>query len=178
MFNRKRLLSFLVMVSISMLIMPCLADYPVLTEEQIPEYVAGCILTSLTDSSDIVLDVRASEFTLPLENLLKRKLLAENFKLYEEKPEFDHKRIDITYHYVYRVQTEKRFVFSKKIRYIDHEFAYQLTEMPEGKIVSYESISVSVLDENRDSSSLKWYDPVLVTLIAGGLAYLFYFGAN
>jgi hypothetical protein len=61
---------------------------------------------------------------------------------------------------------------------LHHRFTLQVTDNATGQILSYQTRDYIEIVSDNDSDHLRWYDPVLVTAVVGGLVYLFYFGAK
>ena len=159
------------------LTIPCWAEVPIVDRACIPNLVVEHVLSDVPNNMPVVIDVVASDFTIPIESRLKEALISQKLELFEELDK-DHHLVSISLYDHHEFFTRKSGLFPKKKRYVAYNFAYQVTEMPNQRIVIHKNFKVSTQLEEVNISGSKWYDTLLISLIVGGLAYLFYFGAN
>jgi|GEM_PF-2561534 hypothetical protein len=145
-------------------------------EEKIPERVFEHFYTELPADYPIVLDFQAGRFTDPVKLRFGKKLLEDGNTLYEQEPESG-LQLSIDYELDQREKSSGFFLFRKYYLEEIHSFTYRVTELPEGRIIRFDDIELITVNE-QTSSNMKWYDPLLITVVIGSLAYLFYFGGN
>jgi hypothetical protein len=145
-------------------------------EENIPEKVFQHFYEKLPAEYPIVLDFRAGRFTDPLKLKFGRQLLEDGNTLYEQEPESG-LHLSLDYDSKQREKSSGFFLFRKYYLQEEHSFTYQVTELPEGRIIRFDDIELITVTKHK-SSNMKWYDPLLITVVVGSLAYLFYFGGN
>jgi hypothetical protein len=153
----------------------CLAEI-IAEREQIPQLVFENFYRDLPADIPVVLDLFVGDFTPPLENLFKEKLLEDGYELYEEEQE-ESLVIRITYGYVSTLRTSGFFPVKRRYREENHLVSYQLTKIPERQILDFENLTITTFTPD-EASTMRWYDPLIISAIIGTLAYLFYFGGS
>lgn len=143
-------------------------------EEQIPQAVLDHFYRELPSDTPLFLDLYAGKFTGQITRLLKERLINDGYTLYETKQQ-DSLILKMTFEDTSSEKKSGYFPFRSTITETKYTFSLQITKLPENRIVSFDTLSLTTLTSER-SSNMKWYDPILITGIIGALAYLFYFG--
>ncbi len=143
------------------------------TDNQIPIQVVEKFYGQYSLDVPIILNINTGKYTTAITDLFKQRLFEDNYRLYEN-PTDEYLMISIS-HYVITQIVEHKKIFSRTIKKETiNRFNYQVTKYPEGQIKDYRTLSLKSLPEQY-SGGMKWYDPVLITAIVGGLVYLLYF---
>jgi len=184
-------ISLVVLIALFSLLLPCFIQaqttdnglspsvtysYSVTSEEEIPSTVFTHFYQEIPLDLPVLLDFNAGRFTYPLERLFKEKLLADGYQIYEQEQE--HSLIlRLAYDESLLQRSSGFFIFKKHYQEEKYDFSYQLTRMPDSRILKYENITISYISSDNESN-MRWYDPFLISAFIGTLAYLFYFGGN
>ncbi|MBW6516594.1 MAG: hypothetical protein K0B81_08300 [Candidatus Cloacimonetes bacterium] len=184
-------ISSVVLLALFNLILPCLIqaqindeelspsvtyNYSVTSEEEIPSTVFTHFYQELPVDLPVVLDFNTGRFTHQLERLFKEQLINDGYQVFEQVQE-NSLILRLTYDETILQKSSGFFIFKKHYQEERFEFSYQLTKMPESRILSFENITISSVSSNYESN-MRWYDPILISAFIGTLAYLFYFGGN
>jgi len=143
-------------------------------ENQIPERVVEFFYEKLPSDKPVIVRVEAGRFTMEISDLLKQRLIDDGIVLFEKETQ-EYQLIGVSYYVVPKVVRYKRLFSVVEKRQIAHNFNYQVTSFPEGKIEVYNKITI-MSQPVEHKSGMKWYDTLFISAIIGGLAYLLYFG--
>lgn len=144
------------------------------TEAEIPERVVNEFYEKYSQDIPVFLNIQAGKFTPAIYSLLKQRLFEDSLDIYEIRPETCLK-IELTYRPERERIIQKRWLKNKETIRIYHNFSYQVTSYPKGKVISYDTLKIESRPE-KAGNTLQWYDPLFISAIVGGLVYLVYFG--
>ncbi len=142
---------------------------------QISEKVVSFFYGDYPDSKPIVLDIQAGQFTQMIRQLLKQRLFEDGYAIFEVRPD-EYLELKIEHRQSIHHYLERRWLIRRNITSKIHHFSFQLTSYPEGQVQSYNSLSIESKPEVEEGG-MQWYDPLFLTAIIGGLAYILYFGS-
>ncbi|MCB5231143.1 MAG: hypothetical protein WCX83_03790 [Candidatus Cloacimonas sp.] len=145
------------------------------TENQtIPERVIEQFYRELPSDLPIVVQLEVDEYEMPLSSLLKGRLLNDGHRLYTEQ-DGEHYTITLRNERIY-TRHKGGFIFIPR-NYLttSHLFTYEVIHQPTGETIDINNLTVETKIRVKNTD-MRWYDPILVSTIIGGLAYLFYFG--
>lgn len=153
----------------------CFAD-TVIVEEQIPQIVFEQFYRELPQNIPVVLDFNTGRYTRSLERLFKGQLLNDGYVLFENTQE-NCLLLSIDYDENPVHRSSGFFIFRRSYQEEHHNFSFQLTRLPESRILDYDHLTLVTLNKQQ-RTNMRWYDPVLISAVIGTLAYLFYFGGS
>jgi len=136
---------------------------------------ADC-LSVLQQYNELSLQVSADNLTEDIVWLLKKELLLKKVRVTESSGNNTIKA-NIQYKLERNKTKSGKFIFRKTVREKIHKFSLELTDS-EGTLLAIETFTYVTIDKERGETESRWYDPILITAITGGLIYLFYYGSN
>lgn len=145
-----------------------------LDEKQVLEATVNRFYQQLPSQLPVVLTLDVDEYELTLAGMLKSRFIEDGYQLYTETTE---EHYDVVLKNERRFRREKGgFVLMPRHYYITtHLFSYEVIHYPSKKTITFDTYEVETRIREK-STEMRWYDPILVSAVVGGLAYLFYFG--
>ncbi len=168
----KQLLILLILIAVNFSFAEILTE-----KEDIPQIVFEHFYRDLPPDIPVVLEFHAGEYSEPLARKFKEQLLKDGYELYEEVQE-NCLLLKMSYGYTATQQRSGFFPFSKTYLEENHLFSYQISKIPESRIKSLDTLTLTTFSKDESDAAMRWYDPLLISAIIGTLAYLFYFGGN
>jgi hypothetical protein len=143
-------------------------------EKQVQETIVNQFYQQLPSQLPVVLTLDVDEYEISLAGMLKSRLIEDGYQLYAEISE---EHYDIVLKNERRFRREKGgfFLVPRHYYITTHLFSYEVIHYPSKKTITFDTCEVETRIREK-STEMRWYDPILVSAVVGGLAYLFYFG--
>jgi hypothetical protein len=122
----------------------------------------------------VFLEIAADEWTPLLTDRLKTRLLSDNVRLLT-RDAADGVSLEIG---CVAEPLPHKGLLDLSRTLIRYRFTLQVTDNTTGQVLAWKTRDHLEPESGTNSEHLRWYDPVLVSAVIGGLVYLFYFGAK
>jgi hypothetical protein len=136
--------------------------------------VAAIATAMLPAGQPVYLEVTSDEWSTLLSDRLKTRILAGGLRLLNrESADGVILQLDCSTESV-----KRKSLLDLSGDHVRHRFSIQVTDSATGQILSWKTHDWVESTDDARSDHLRWYDPILVSAVIGGLVYLFYFGAK
>lgn len=136
------------------------------------ENVLKFIQNAVPTAADYYLQAGQGQESIAELSNLSEFLIADNFKLFLNQTPTTYKIIIEASPFV--TTNEKTGFFSKKY-FAEQNILIRIID-PAGQILAQRTFLRK--EETDNSEKARWYDPLMITAVLGGMIYLFYFGNN
>ncbi len=146
-----------------------------ISTENLFEIFLNDIKTRIPEDITIHLEINENEYSSQIESTLM-KFLLENHHIVVENAE-NAFLLKINYTESIKQIGKHKFLTNNKKLQINHNFKFSLIN-PNSEIIDYELLTYKSLSSIKKTiiNEMKWYDPIMISTIVGGLIYLFYYG--
>ncbi len=154
------------------------AQAPLVPADSLAQRAAICLVAEIPADRNIALDVQTGEMWEELRFEMTRLLLGRDETLLAE-PASGTLVAQVTRQTSAR-QLGSNSLFSRTLREeTTHRFRLRLIEKDSGTVIGVAACELRTsCPLTNELQTMRWYDPVLISAILGGLIYLFYYGSE
>ena len=142
----------------------------IMKEEEIIENITEKLVQMIDNKPEIYLQINTDEFSRELNWVLKEKCFKKNISITENRTNV--LSLEVNYIREEKKKEIKRLIFKTQRNFTEHKFMAQLKR--DNEIIDFKTFTYA--GNKQTEKEMKWYDPIIVSSIIGGLVYLFYYG--
>lgn len=146
------------------------SETPIVDTADIPALAADSLSADLPEQGRVSLMVLSSDFGLLLEQQIGAILLQRGVEIVPD----GETHLNVQHTKSADFLEQPGLLGTRKIPVLRHDINLRVTQ--QGKVTAYRY--VSFFTESGSAYTSSWFDPVLVSIIIGGLIYLFYYGSD
>ena len=162
----------------------CIASLSLLAQatpvpaDSLVQHAVECLLEQVPAGQDVALDVQAAEWTGQLQQFLTQGLLGRGQTVRTE-PAPGMLLVQVRYDRTSQQKGSNSLLGRTLREETTHRFRLQVVDAGSQSVQSVACCELMTTQKLTDElQTMRWYDPVLISAILGGLIYLFYYGSE